>query len=151
MLGVVPANVDIGSIDFEFIDDPDPKINKASVKGAGDVSLTGAPTAIAHAVSPAGAGSGSSARCENCHFAATSGDIDRHAPEKPAQQCCEQLFSQISLADNKNVGHRYVGFLSTFLMLTLNLSASYPFSQYHCCEYNAMYRYRTLTTAREAL
>lgn len=45
-LGVVPANTDIGSIDVEFIDDPNPKFNKASVKGPGVVSLTGAATAI---------------------------------------------------------------------------------------------------------
>ena len=47
---VVPVNADIGSIDVEFIDEPDFKFNTAGVKGLGEVSMTGVAPAIANAV-----------------------------------------------------------------------------------------------------
>ena len=47
---VVPVNADVGSLDVEFIDEPDPKFNRAGVKGLGEVSLTGVAPAIANAV-----------------------------------------------------------------------------------------------------
>jgi xanthine dehydrogenase YagR molybdenum-binding subunit len=47
---VVPVNADIGSIDVEFIDKPDPKFNSAGVKGLGEVSMVGVAAAIANAV-----------------------------------------------------------------------------------------------------
>jgi xanthine dehydrogenase YagR molybdenum-binding subunit len=47
---VVPVNADIGSIDVEFIDEPDFKFNSAGVKGLGELSMTGVAPAIANAV-----------------------------------------------------------------------------------------------------
>ena len=47
---VVPVNADIGSIEVEFIDKPDPKFNSAGVKGLGEVSMVGVAAAIANAV-----------------------------------------------------------------------------------------------------
>ncbi len=47
---VVPVNADIGSIDVEFIDKPDPQFNSAGAKGLGEVALTGVAPAIANAV-----------------------------------------------------------------------------------------------------
>ncbi|MFL5069075.1 MAG: xanthine dehydrogenase family protein molybdopterin-binding subunit [Xanthobacteraceae bacterium] len=47
---VVPVNADIGAIEVEFIDEPDPLFNSAGVKGVGEVSLVGVAAAIANAV-----------------------------------------------------------------------------------------------------
>jgi xanthine dehydrogenase YagR molybdenum-binding subunit len=46
---VIPVNADIGSIDVEFIDEPDFQFNRAGAKGLGEVSLTGVAPAIANA------------------------------------------------------------------------------------------------------
>ena len=47
---LVPVNADIGSIDVDFIDEPDPKFNSVGVKGLGEVSMVGVSAAIANAV-----------------------------------------------------------------------------------------------------
>jgi xanthine dehydrogenase YagR molybdenum-binding subunit len=47
---VVPVNADIGAIEVQFIDEPDPLFNSAGVKGVGEVSLVGVAAAIANAV-----------------------------------------------------------------------------------------------------
>lgn len=47
---VVPVNADIGSIEVEFVDQPDFKFNSAGVKGLGEVSMTGVAPAIANAI-----------------------------------------------------------------------------------------------------
>jgi xanthine dehydrogenase YagR molybdenum-binding subunit len=47
---VVPVNADIGSIDVEFIDKPDPLLNSTGVKGLGEVAITGVAPAIVNAV-----------------------------------------------------------------------------------------------------
>ena len=47
---VVPVNADIGAIDVDFIDTPDPKFNSAGVKGLGEVSMVGVAAAIGNAV-----------------------------------------------------------------------------------------------------
>jgi xanthine dehydrogenase YagR molybdenum-binding subunit len=47
---VVPVNADIGAIEVEFIDKPDPKFNSAGVKGLGEVAMVGVAAAIANAV-----------------------------------------------------------------------------------------------------
>src|SRR4051794_7160537 len=47
---VLPVNADIGSIDVEFIDKPDPVFNRTGVKGLGEVAMTGVAPAIANAV-----------------------------------------------------------------------------------------------------
>jgi xanthine dehydrogenase YagR molybdenum-binding subunit len=47
---VVPVNADIGDIEVEFIDRPDPLTNAIGTKGLGEVSMVGAAGAIANAV-----------------------------------------------------------------------------------------------------
>jgi len=47
---LVPVNADIGSIEVEFIDQPDFEFNSAGVKGLGEISMVGVPPAIANAV-----------------------------------------------------------------------------------------------------
>jgi xanthine dehydrogenase YagR molybdenum-binding subunit len=47
---VLPVNADIGSIDVEFIDEPDFRFNSSGAKGLGEVSMTGVAPAIANAV-----------------------------------------------------------------------------------------------------
>jgi xanthine dehydrogenase YagR molybdenum-binding subunit len=47
---VLPVNADIGSIEVEFIDEPDTVFNQAGAKGLGEVALTGVAPAIANAV-----------------------------------------------------------------------------------------------------
>lgn len=47
---VIPVNADIGSIEVEFIDEPDFKFNSAGVKGLGEVAMTGVAAAIANAI-----------------------------------------------------------------------------------------------------
>jgi xanthine dehydrogenase YagR molybdenum-binding subunit len=47
---LVPVNADIGEIDVDFIDVPDPRLNDVGVKGLGEVALVGVAAAIAHAV-----------------------------------------------------------------------------------------------------
>jgi xanthine dehydrogenase YagR molybdenum-binding subunit len=47
---VVPVNADIGAIEVEFIDKPDPLFNSAGVKGVGEVSMVGVAAAIANAL-----------------------------------------------------------------------------------------------------
>jgi xanthine dehydrogenase YagR molybdenum-binding subunit len=46
----IPVNADIGSIEVEFIDKPDPRLNSTGVKGVGEVAITGVAAAIANAV-----------------------------------------------------------------------------------------------------
>jgi xanthine dehydrogenase YagR molybdenum-binding subunit len=47
---VVPVNADVGSIDVDFIDKPDTRLNSLGVKGVGEVALTGVAPAIANAI-----------------------------------------------------------------------------------------------------
>jgi len=47
---VVPVNADIGSIEVEFIDKPDHRLNSEGVKGVGEVAITGVAPAIANAI-----------------------------------------------------------------------------------------------------
>ena len=47
---VVPVNADIGDLDVDFIDEPDPLLNDVGVKGLGEVALVGVAAAIANAV-----------------------------------------------------------------------------------------------------
>jgi len=47
---VVPVHADIGSIEVAFIDQPDPLLNAAGVKGLGEVAMVGVAAAIANAV-----------------------------------------------------------------------------------------------------
>jgi xanthine dehydrogenase YagR molybdenum-binding subunit len=47
---VVPVNADVGSIDVDFIDKPDPRLNSLGVKGVGEVALTGVAPALANAI-----------------------------------------------------------------------------------------------------
>jgi xanthine dehydrogenase YagR molybdenum-binding subunit len=47
---VAPVNADIGSIEVEFIDEPDLLFNSAGVKGLGEVAITGVAPAIANAI-----------------------------------------------------------------------------------------------------
>jgi xanthine dehydrogenase YagR molybdenum-binding subunit len=47
---LVPVNADIGDIEVDFIDEPDPLLNEIGVKGLGEVSMVGVAAAIANAV-----------------------------------------------------------------------------------------------------
>jgi xanthine dehydrogenase YagR molybdenum-binding subunit len=47
---VLPVNADIGSIEVEFVDKPDPRLNSLGVKSLGEVVLSGVAAAIANAV-----------------------------------------------------------------------------------------------------
>ena len=47
---VIPVNADIGDIQVEFIDQPDPLLNDAGVKGLGEVAIVGVAAAVANAV-----------------------------------------------------------------------------------------------------
>ena len=47
---LVPVNADIGSIEVDFIDKPDPLLNSVGVKGLGEVAMVGVAAAIANAV-----------------------------------------------------------------------------------------------------
>jgi xanthine dehydrogenase YagR molybdenum-binding subunit len=47
---VVPVNADIGTIEVDFIDKPDPRVNATGVKGLGEVAMVGVAAAIANAV-----------------------------------------------------------------------------------------------------
>jgi len=47
---MIPVNADIGTIDVDFIDEPDPQINEAGVKGLGEVVMAGVAPAIANAI-----------------------------------------------------------------------------------------------------
>lgn len=47
---VIPVNADIGRIDVDFIDEPDPKLNAQGVKGLGEVVMVGVAAAVANAV-----------------------------------------------------------------------------------------------------
>jgi xanthine dehydrogenase YagR molybdenum-binding subunit len=47
---VIPVNADIGSIEVEFIDQPDFRFNSVGAKGLGEVSMTGVAAAIANAI-----------------------------------------------------------------------------------------------------
>jgi xanthine dehydrogenase YagR molybdenum-binding subunit len=44
------VNADIGEIDVDFIDTPDPMLNSLGVKGLGEVSMVGVAGAVANAV-----------------------------------------------------------------------------------------------------
>ncbi|KYF69837.1 xanthine dehydrogenase family protein molybdopterin-binding subunit [Sorangium cellulosum] len=47
---VIPVNADIGSIEAELIDEPDPVINSLGVKGLGEVVMVGVAPAIVNAI-----------------------------------------------------------------------------------------------------
>lgn len=47
---VLPVNADIGQIEVDFIDRPDPLLNAAGVKGLGEVAMTGLAAAVGNAV-----------------------------------------------------------------------------------------------------
>lgn len=47
---VIPVAADIGRIDVDFIDEPDPKLNAQGVKGLGEVVMVGVAAAVANAV-----------------------------------------------------------------------------------------------------
>jgi xanthine dehydrogenase YagR molybdenum-binding subunit len=47
---VIPVNADIGDIECEFIDQPDPLFNISGVKGLGEVVMVGVAPAIANAI-----------------------------------------------------------------------------------------------------
>ena len=47
---LVPVNADIGEITVDFIDEPDPLINRDGVKGLGEVVMAGVAPAIANAI-----------------------------------------------------------------------------------------------------
>jgi xanthine dehydrogenase YagR molybdenum-binding subunit len=47
---VLPVNADIGAIEVEFIDCPDPLVNAMGIKGLGEVAMVGVAAAIANAV-----------------------------------------------------------------------------------------------------
>jgi xanthine dehydrogenase YagR molybdenum-binding subunit len=47
---VIPVNADIGSIEVDFIDKPDPLLNELGIKGLGEVAMIGVAPAIANAV-----------------------------------------------------------------------------------------------------
>jgi xanthine dehydrogenase YagR molybdenum-binding subunit len=47
---LVPVNADIGELDVDFIDEPDPLLNGVGVKGLGEVALVGVAAAVANAV-----------------------------------------------------------------------------------------------------
>jgi xanthine dehydrogenase YagR molybdenum-binding subunit len=47
---MMPVNLDVPTIDVTFLDDPDPFINPAGVKGVGEIGITGVAAAISDAV-----------------------------------------------------------------------------------------------------
>ena len=47
---VLPVNADIGAIEVEFIDEPDPVLNAVGAKGFGEVAMVGVAPAIANAI-----------------------------------------------------------------------------------------------------
>jgi xanthine dehydrogenase YagR molybdenum-binding subunit len=47
---LVPVNADIGDIQVDFVDRPDPLFNAAGVKGLGEVANVGPAAAVANAV-----------------------------------------------------------------------------------------------------
>ncbi|KQS66483.1 hypothetical protein ASG32_30835 [Methylobacterium sp. Leaf361] len=47
---MIPVNLDVPTIDVTFLDDPDPFINPAGVKGVGEIGITGVAAAISDAV-----------------------------------------------------------------------------------------------------
>lgn len=47
---ILPVNSDIGSIDVDFVGEPDTKLNISGVKGLGEVAMVGATAAIVNAV-----------------------------------------------------------------------------------------------------
>ena len=47
---VIPVNADIGDVQVGFIDEPDPLLNNAGVKGLGEVAIVGVAAAIVNAI-----------------------------------------------------------------------------------------------------
>ena len=47
---VIPVNADIGDIQVDFVDEPDPLLNAVGVKGLGEVAAVGMAAAVANAV-----------------------------------------------------------------------------------------------------
>jgi xanthine dehydrogenase YagR molybdenum-binding subunit len=47
---LVPTNADIPAIDVIFIEEDDPHVNPAGVKGIGEIAITGSAAAVANAV-----------------------------------------------------------------------------------------------------
>jgi xanthine dehydrogenase YagR molybdenum-binding subunit len=46
----VPVNLDIGTLEAEFVEEDDPHVNPLGVKGVGEIALVGVAPAIANAV-----------------------------------------------------------------------------------------------------
>ncbi|WP_407530756.1 xanthine dehydrogenase family protein molybdopterin-binding subunit [Methylobacterium oryzisoli] len=47
---VIPVNADIGAIEVDFVDRPDPLANASGVKGLGEVAMVGVAAAVANAI-----------------------------------------------------------------------------------------------------
>jgi xanthine dehydrogenase YagR molybdenum-binding subunit len=47
---LIPVNADVGTIEVSFINEPDPLLNQAGVKGLGEVVMTGVAPAIGNAI-----------------------------------------------------------------------------------------------------
>jgi xanthine dehydrogenase YagR molybdenum-binding subunit len=47
---LVPVNLDIGTLDVEFVEEEDPYVNPLGVKGLGEIALVGVAAAVANAV-----------------------------------------------------------------------------------------------------
>ena len=47
---VVPVNADIGAIEVDFVDRPDPLLNVSGVKGLGEVAMVGVAASVANAI-----------------------------------------------------------------------------------------------------
>ncbi len=46
----MPVSADVGDIEVDFIDEPDPRLNEVGVKRLGEVAMVGVAAAIANAV-----------------------------------------------------------------------------------------------------
>ena len=47
---VIPVNADIGAIEVDFVNEPDPLVNDLGIKGLGEVSMVGVAAAVTNAV-----------------------------------------------------------------------------------------------------
>jgi xanthine dehydrogenase YagR molybdenum-binding subunit len=47
---LMPVNADVPTIEVEFLEDPDPYVNPAGVKGVGEIGIIGVAAAIVDAV-----------------------------------------------------------------------------------------------------
>ena len=46
----IPVNLDIGDIDVQFVDDPDPIVNRLGVKGIGELGIVGVAACVSNAI-----------------------------------------------------------------------------------------------------